>query len=1459
MQIKTQVKKRLAGLLVLVMLAGMLSNDVYAYTLNPGQDNLGNLNPAETTNISENQSENPNQDPSKEQEGNQTEEQEEESTENQTEVLTEQQAQEQSISANSQTSVSDNQSDSLSDNLAQMDFSISDEELKMIEESLNYQDIDHEIQKVGLSAREAAKRAGIASVMMNEELPVSYSAVDAGRITSVKNQNPNGTCWAFSAINSMEASMIVNSDEFGYNNLDLSERHLAYFFYHTVPDPLGLTTGDCIEVGDGPTYQKDGYLQVGGNHFFTSMALSGWVSGADEAIAPYVASKSESEFKLDDSLAHNLKAHVQDVFFLNISEKDIVKQMIMDYGAVASSYYHDSSCLKQETGAYHESMYKDKSNHAISIVGWDDNYAVSNFNENNKPDNPGAWLIKNSWGTVSPLGKPKGYMWISYESPSLDEGFVYNASSASVYDKNYHYDGSAGTWSLYVKPQGSVANVFTTEVNTTKQELLKAVGVAFASPNVNYQIDIYTDLTNASDPTSGTKVASQTATSSYVGIYTIPLANPVLLAGGTTFSVVITNLSSDYVSIYSDMTYANGEWIKFTNQYAEGQSFYGSEHSGWHDYATSSSKGYTPRIKAFTSTIQQGEKSISECRILSGHLTTYNGQPQIIQNLHVYDGGKKLALNTDYIVEYFDNTNVGNASVKITGIGNYCGEVTEHFRITEASIRDAAITIDAPDKIYTGSPLKADSIVVEAFGRTLEENKDYQVSYQFNINIGEARVMIEGIGNYDNTCFYYFQIKPADLNKLVTVSFKDDRSTYDYKYEEICPEVIVTRNDGELILNETKDYTVTYSNNQNVGKATVTITGVGNYENTATKTFTIQQTAIDEDMIALEQDLYPYTTQAVKPSVTVSMNGHILKEGSDYTKSYANNINRSKEDKKASVIVKGIGNFKESASKTFSIGQADLDLASVTLAYKSIEWQAGKVYEPAVSAKYGTRTLIKNKDFTVTYVDNDKVGTAKVILRALDSAECDFIGTKESEFSILGKNVAKLKASLSKTSYLYQPELPEQKFEPEVVIKDGTKLLEPDVDYTVTYRNNVQAGYATAVVEGINNYSGRAELVYEIKGIDMNSKSLKYEPIAPKQYEFGNPIVLADDEIIVTDAAGTRLSNDNYTVAYANNTERGTASVYITGVGNYSGTKELKFKITPREFIDLSKSGKIEVSEQDKQAGEAIQAEYTGFEIKPLMKVTARPDGEDADQREELIQGIDYTVTYKNHIKAAASDAVKAPTIILTGKGNYKGTIEVKFSIAQPSILDQAVNFSVADVIYNKGKALTPKAVGTYTRPNQKGVMIPMSLVAGRDYTITYQDNTGKADENTTGTVTIHGIGNFCGTKEISFRIIHTCLAKDFVVTGINTQTFNGEPKEFDESVLNVYTKGKKVLLTKNVDYEISYENNTNAGTAVVLIKGINNYAGILKKTFKIKPCSLKTLQSAGILSIAEIADQIYT
>ncbi len=413
---------------------------------------------------------------------------------------------------------------------------------------------------------------------------------DLGLVTSVKDQVISGTCWAFAEIAMAESSMLRAG---AAGDPDLSEEHLSYFFYNRADDPLGNTPADKNVIN----WSGYDYKNIGGNPQLASKFLSTWSGAAGEETAPY----SSAAGALDPSLAYVSDTHLQEAFFVDASVAEIKEALYTMQRPVGVNYFHSGSHYNADTAAYCYPTKRTDINHAVTIVGWDDTYRKENFLPASQVSSDGAWIVKNSWGGAHGDG---GYIYISYEDQTISGAVSAGFEPADNYDHNYQYDGSSGSNAISVPVGASHANVFHVKGNPSGSEILEAVGILMKSAGTDLAIDVYTDLCDPDDPTSGTHaVAGQLVSTRYSGYHTFPLQQAAALREGSFYSVIFTNVSDTAKSFFIESA-AESSWIRFDVAAEEGQSFYrAGEGKSWQDMAghyLSGGKRVNARIKAYT-------------------------------------------------------------------------------------------------------------------------------------------------------------------------------------------------------------------------------------------------------------------------------------------------------------------------------------------------------------------------------------------------------------------------------------------------------------------------------------------------------------------------------------------------------------------------------------------------------------------------------------------------------------------------------------------------------------------------------------------------------------------------------------------------------------------------------------------------------------------------------------------
>lgn len=247
----------------------------------------------------------------------------------------------------------------------------------------------------------------------------------------------------------------------------------------------------------------------------------------------------------------------------------------------------------------------------------------------------------------------------------------------------------------------------------------------------------------------------------------------------------------------------------------------------------------------------------------------------------------------------------------------------------------------------------------------------------------------------DGTIYWKTRDFKNTTDNTVVISDVADQT---YTGSLIAPNITVSCNDVELVKNT--DYTVSYSNNKNVGTATISITGIGDYTGTITKNFNIVARDISDTTIGSIPN-QTYTGNSISALPVITYNGATLTKGTDYTLTYSNNVNVGT----GTVTITGKGNFKGTTSKTFSISARAMSDTSV--ANVSSQTYTGNGISPLPTITYNNKTLKKDTDYTLSYSNNINAGTATITI----TGKGNFTGMTSMTFIITQKSAEKLNIS----------------------------------------------------------------------------------------------------------------------------------------------------------------------------------------------------------------------------------------------------------------------------------------------------------------------------------------------------------------------------------------------------------------------------------------------------------------
>ncbi len=408
-------------------------------------------------------------------------------------------------------------------------------------------------------------------------LPVRYDLRDYGRISSVKNQGIPGPCWAFAALGAMESNYLTQNLGNG-KTPDLSEMHLAFYTYKN-PDKKRCFT---------PLYSS-GTLSLEGSAFRAIAFLLRLSGPTEEKALRYDTQLPDSDRKAlakksPESFRRVMR--LRDAYFLagNQTLNDAAKkEMIMQHGAIYISIYSDPMKyhVRNNHYTYYNPEHGNETDHDVLLAGWDDDFPAENFSP--RPSRNGAWLVKNSWGTMR--GNEGGYFWMSYDQHTWG-GTAFVVERANPRIRHYGYDDLGFCRSVNYSWG---ANIFQTQ---SKRESLREAAFYAPSNNLGYDVYVY-DLGYKvpESPVAGELVSHTEGSVRFAGYYTINLPEAVRLQEGQYFSVVV-KFSGGYMPVEAVLTkYSENAEVN------ERESYFSRDGKSWVDGFTLKSNAC---IKAYT-------------------------------------------------------------------------------------------------------------------------------------------------------------------------------------------------------------------------------------------------------------------------------------------------------------------------------------------------------------------------------------------------------------------------------------------------------------------------------------------------------------------------------------------------------------------------------------------------------------------------------------------------------------------------------------------------------------------------------------------------------------------------------------------------------------------------------------------------------------------------------------------
>ena len=499
-----------------------------------------------------------------------------------------------------------------------------------------------------------------------------FSLLEQNKLTPVKDQGSSGLCWTFTTNAVVESSYLVEQNQ----SLDLSEKHLDYNSLRTLDD------GTNNEFGFSSRTKNQG-----GQFLMSGAYLASGRGPVLETKLPW----SNTTANKSNTLNQKADYYVSDVDFLFSStcSNDAIlkiKEKLVNYGAVGARIYDEisSKYLSSDKSSYY--YYGTEGvNHAITIVGWDDDYSASNFV--NTPAGNGAWLVKDSYLNLfgGSNGLPKGYAYVSYYDNHLCS---FNMSAYNITNKisdnlytyaklGYNEDLSIGSSTMYFK------NIY---MRKSSQEQLNKISLYLGTGD---KYELYYSETD--DFNSATLIGSGAGTKD--GYTTVNLSSPVKINSEKFY--VYVKYTSSYVSnskyyypaarVDSSSTIDDLIYYRVSNL-SKGVSFYSGDASSWTDTTSNSSIEFYFPINVFTDNVKESpgisiastEKSSEFINTTDGGYLKYNLKLSVISlddvKVNIYNNiGNDVTnlfdiskLDTGYKVELTSKVIMGSYTIKFT-------------------------------------------------------------------------------------------------------------------------------------------------------------------------------------------------------------------------------------------------------------------------------------------------------------------------------------------------------------------------------------------------------------------------------------------------------------------------------------------------------------------------------------------------------------------------------------------------------------------------------------------------------------------------------------------------------------------------------------------------------------------------------------------------------------------------
>ena len=431
----------------------------------------------------------------------------------------------------------------------------------------------------------------------------------------VENQGTTTECWAFSALKSLETNIAISNNT--RNLLNFSERHMDYSTTRTFTDGINPIAYNRELGNGGLPVVANGYLVNGTGAILeedmpfedneNKISISEIDKKVDTIVTDYITLPTINKQYTKDEKGNTVSVKYTDASGKEYTKdslnaaRNIIKEHLVTKGAITSitaanqSKYYDINNIFKAT-SYNCNSTSERRDHAITIVGWDDNYSKRNFKDGCRPSEDGAYLILNSYGSEN---FDHGYIYISYEDFFIESEIYGIQSSSKVdYDKIYQHDFYGGIFQVTAKGMSTGYYGATFKRDNSKNDLLNDVGVTLSKYS---KVEIYVNPTGTDMKLDDMIKIGESQATLAPGYHRIKVKQTELTSDEFAIVVKQYNQNEDF----SFQVEAKVSGTAFGNVSSENRSYFSANGNSWRKLSTLSVGGIDMStadvcIKAFT-------------------------------------------------------------------------------------------------------------------------------------------------------------------------------------------------------------------------------------------------------------------------------------------------------------------------------------------------------------------------------------------------------------------------------------------------------------------------------------------------------------------------------------------------------------------------------------------------------------------------------------------------------------------------------------------------------------------------------------------------------------------------------------------------------------------------------------------------------------------------------------------